>query len=174
MVKLTKAKTFQAYLDSCHRRYSCVHCRAHLANHDELISKVSVPQLYVRGQLLWANLTVWQSTFWQRPKGPQSRLYPERYLIHSTIQNKQKEYLCFTRLFAECVMPRLFCHRWVKSAHVCWLSVCLSSSSLSRGVRAEPTSSTLCEYLFDIPPYYNTFNLTRGTGRSADLFITPV
>lgn len=41
MVKLTKAKTFQAYLDSCHRRYSCVHCRAHLANHDELISKVA-------------------------------------------------------------------------------------------------------------------------------------
>lgn len=40
MVKLTKAKTFQAYLDSCHRRYSCVHCRAHLANHDDLISKV--------------------------------------------------------------------------------------------------------------------------------------
>ena len=43
MVKLTKAKTFQAYLDSCHRRYSCVHCRAHLANHDDLISKVSPP-----------------------------------------------------------------------------------------------------------------------------------
>ncbi len=41
MVKQTKAKTFQAYLDSCHRRYSCVHCRAHLANHDDLISKVS-------------------------------------------------------------------------------------------------------------------------------------
>lgn len=40
MVKQTKAKTFQAYLDSCHRRYSCVHCRAHLANHDDLISKV--------------------------------------------------------------------------------------------------------------------------------------
>ncbi|XP_051987940.1 protein yippee-like 3 isoform X1 [Xyrauchen texanus] len=39
MVKQTKAKTFQAYLDSCHRRYSCVHCRAHLANHDDLISK---------------------------------------------------------------------------------------------------------------------------------------
>ena len=34
-------KTFQAYLPSkCHRTYSCVHCRAHLANHDELISKV--------------------------------------------------------------------------------------------------------------------------------------
>jgi len=34
------AKTFRAYLPSaCHRRYSCVHCRAHLANHDELISK---------------------------------------------------------------------------------------------------------------------------------------
>uniref|UniRef100_A0A8C1UYG5 Protein yippee-like n=1 Tax=Cyprinus carpio TaxID=7962 RepID=A0A8C1UYG5_CYPCA len=43
MVKQTKAKTFQAYLDSCHRRYSCVHCRAHLANHDDLISKVRVP-----------------------------------------------------------------------------------------------------------------------------------
>ena len=44
MVKLTKAKTFQAYLDSCHRRYSCVHCRAHLANHDDLISKVNMLQ----------------------------------------------------------------------------------------------------------------------------------
>uniref|UniRef100_A0A493T6Y5 Yippee domain-containing protein n=1 Tax=Anas platyrhynchos platyrhynchos TaxID=8840 RepID=A0A493T6Y5_ANAPP len=32
--------TFQAYLPSCHRTYSCIHCRAHLANHDELISKV--------------------------------------------------------------------------------------------------------------------------------------
>jgi len=33
-------KTFQAYLpNKCHRTYSCVHCRAHLANHDELISK---------------------------------------------------------------------------------------------------------------------------------------
>ncbi|XP_054568341.1 protein yippee-like 1 isoform X2 [Eptesicus fuscus] len=39
MVKMTKSKTFQAYLPSCHRTYSCVHCRAHLANHDELISK---------------------------------------------------------------------------------------------------------------------------------------
>ncbi|KAG2464324.1 YPEL3 protein, partial [Polypterus senegalus] len=39
MVKLTKPKTFQAYLDNCHRRYSCVHCRAHLASHDDLISK---------------------------------------------------------------------------------------------------------------------------------------
>ncbi|XP_074635947.1 protein yippee-like 2 isoform X1 [Acropora palmata] len=33
-------KTFQAYLSPlCHRKYSCIHCRAHLANHDELISK---------------------------------------------------------------------------------------------------------------------------------------
>jgi len=32
-------KTFRAYLPNCHRTYSCVHCRAHLANHDELISK---------------------------------------------------------------------------------------------------------------------------------------
>lgn len=42
MVKMTKSKTFQAYLPNCHRTYSCVHCRAHLANHDELISKASV------------------------------------------------------------------------------------------------------------------------------------
>ncbi|KAG8011717.1 Protein yippee-like 1 [Nibea albiflora] len=41
MVKMTKSKTFQAYLPSCHRTYSCIHCRAHLANHDELISKVT-------------------------------------------------------------------------------------------------------------------------------------
>ncbi|MGH0179871.1 UNVERIFIED_CONTAM: hypothetical protein FKN15_013986 [Acipenser sinensis] len=40
MVKMTKSKTFQAYLPNCHRTYSCIHCRAHLANHDELISKV--------------------------------------------------------------------------------------------------------------------------------------
>ena len=33
---------FQEFLpENCHRKYSCVHCRAHLANHDELISKVS-------------------------------------------------------------------------------------------------------------------------------------
>jgi hypothetical protein len=33
-------RKFQDYIsDECHRRYSCVHCRAHLANHDELISK---------------------------------------------------------------------------------------------------------------------------------------
>ena len=42
MVKMTRSKTFQAYLPSCHRTYSCIHCRAHLANHDELISKVLV------------------------------------------------------------------------------------------------------------------------------------
>lgn len=44
MVKMTRSKTFQAYLPSCHRTYSCIHCRAHLANHDELISKVLVSQ----------------------------------------------------------------------------------------------------------------------------------
>ncbi|OQR69686.1 protein yippee 2-like, partial [Tropilaelaps mercedesae] len=32
-------KTFHEYLAHCHRTYSCVHCRAHLASHDELISK---------------------------------------------------------------------------------------------------------------------------------------
>ncbi|XP_039292842.1 protein yippee-like 1 isoform X2 [Nilaparvata lugens] len=36
---VTMVKTFQAYLPHCHRTYSCIHCRAHLANHDELISK---------------------------------------------------------------------------------------------------------------------------------------
>uniref|UniRef100_A0A6I8NFG0 Yippee like 3 n=1 Tax=Ornithorhynchus anatinus TaxID=9258 RepID=A0A6I8NFG0_ORNAN len=41
MVRISKPKTFQAYLDDCHRRYSCAHCRAHLANHDDLISKVA-------------------------------------------------------------------------------------------------------------------------------------
>ncbi|XP_006012990.3 protein yippee-like 2 [Latimeria chalumnae] len=34
-----EAKTFRSYLTACHRTYSCIHCRAHLANHDELISK---------------------------------------------------------------------------------------------------------------------------------------
>lgn len=32
-------KTFQAYLPKTSRIYCCAHCRAHLANHDELISK---------------------------------------------------------------------------------------------------------------------------------------
>ncbi|XP_050808261.1 protein yippee-like 4 [Gopherus flavomarginatus] len=32
-------KTFRSYLPHCHRTYSCVHCQAHLAKHDELISK---------------------------------------------------------------------------------------------------------------------------------------
>ncbi|GLV41835.1 Yippee-like [Carabus blaptoides fortunei] len=38
-VAANMVKTFQAYLPHCHRTYSCIHCRAHLANHDELISK---------------------------------------------------------------------------------------------------------------------------------------
>lgn len=37
----TLGKLFQLYLpDKTHRTYSCLHCRAQLANHDELISKV--------------------------------------------------------------------------------------------------------------------------------------
>lgn len=39
-VRTKMGKTFQAYLPDCYRTYSCIHCRAHLANHDELISKV--------------------------------------------------------------------------------------------------------------------------------------
>ncbi|NXY58356.1 YPEL1 protein, partial [Callaeas wilsoni] len=46
MVKMTKSKTFQAYLPNCHRTYSCIHCRAHLANHDELISKAKKKHTY--------------------------------------------------------------------------------------------------------------------------------
>lgn len=39
--KASKSKPFkQEYFDNCHRAYSCIHCRAHLANHDELISKL--------------------------------------------------------------------------------------------------------------------------------------
>lgn len=30
----------QSYFNDHHRTYSCIHCRAHLANHDELISKL--------------------------------------------------------------------------------------------------------------------------------------
>lgn len=37
--KKKMVKTFQAYLPPTNRTYSCVHCRAHLASHDELISK---------------------------------------------------------------------------------------------------------------------------------------
>jgi hypothetical protein len=32
-------KTFQVYLPKSKRTYACVHCRAHLADHDDLISK---------------------------------------------------------------------------------------------------------------------------------------
>ncbi|GAV05402.1 hypothetical protein RvY_15543 [Ramazzottius varieornatus] len=32
-------KTFQAYLTKSLKTYSCIHCRAHLAVHDDLISK---------------------------------------------------------------------------------------------------------------------------------------
>lgn len=37
----TLGKLFQFYLPAkTHRTYSCLHCRAQLASHDELISKV--------------------------------------------------------------------------------------------------------------------------------------
>jgi len=37
----TLGKLFQFYLPAkTHRTYSCIHCRAQLASHDELISKV--------------------------------------------------------------------------------------------------------------------------------------
>lgn len=37
-------RTFHSYLPRSHRTYSCVHCRAHLARHEELISKVPPPR----------------------------------------------------------------------------------------------------------------------------------
>ncbi len=40
--KRKMVKTFRAYLPpDAYRKYSCVHCRAHLASHDDLISKVN-------------------------------------------------------------------------------------------------------------------------------------
>lgn len=36
---IQRMKTFQAYLPSGARTYSCAHCRANLARHNELISK---------------------------------------------------------------------------------------------------------------------------------------
>ncbi|KAK1892193.1 Protein yippee-like 1, partial [Dissostichus eleginoides] len=59
MVKMTKSKTFQAYLPSCHRTYSCIHCRAHLANHDELISKLRV--LEAHSLLVQAGRRTWET-----------------------------------------------------------------------------------------------------------------
>ncbi|KAI6240912.1 Protein yippee-like [Aphelenchoides fujianensis] len=38
--KEAKMKTFQAYLPEGARTYNCAHCRANLADHNELISKV--------------------------------------------------------------------------------------------------------------------------------------
>lgn len=77
MVKMTRSKTFQAYLPSCHRTYSCIHCRAHLANHDELISKVGAPWsgrfAQVADQWLWKCLALSSCLFpWKmgsQPKG---------------------------------------------------------------------------------------------------------
>ncbi len=44
----TLGKLFQLYLpDKTHRTYSCLHCRAQLANHDELISKVNYNRNHV-------------------------------------------------------------------------------------------------------------------------------
>lgn len=53
--QVTMVKTFQAYLpNKCHRTYSCVHCRAHLANHDELISKVRSSILFLSQLKAWS------------------------------------------------------------------------------------------------------------------------
>jgi hypothetical protein len=42
----TLGKLFQLYLPAkTHRTYSCLHCRAQLANHDELISKVFLTKI---------------------------------------------------------------------------------------------------------------------------------
>lgn len=128
MVKLTKAKTFQAYLDSCHRRYSCVHCRAHLANHDELISKVA---------------TKFVSTLFLGWPRQCSRSCVETHGWHSTcqtcnvlavsIKEKKSQFSLLVKLSQTCVMV--------------WF-IFLLLSSLSRAVRAGPTSLTLCKYIW--------------------------
>ena len=42
-------KLFQLYLPAkTHRTYSCLHCRAQLANHDELISKVILMEIILK------------------------------------------------------------------------------------------------------------------------------
>uniref|UniRef100_A0A8D1HAV0 Yippee domain-containing protein n=1 Tax=Sus scrofa TaxID=9823 RepID=A0A8D1HAV0_PIG len=62
--------TFQAYLPSCHRTYSCIHCRAHLANHDELISKVPSGSWVCRcSQTLPKGLGHLSSHFWSGEGG---------------------------------------------------------------------------------------------------------
>jgi hypothetical protein len=50
----TLGKLFQFYLPTkTHRTYSCLHCRAQLANHDELISKVKKQQEYSMKSILF-------------------------------------------------------------------------------------------------------------------------
>ncbi|XP_021258202.1 protein yippee-like 4 isoform X2 [Numida meleagris] len=47
-------RTFHSYLPRSHRTYSCVHCRAHLARHEELISKVPpLHPCHLPGSLGW-------------------------------------------------------------------------------------------------------------------------
>ena len=54
----TLGKLFQLYLPAkTHRTYSCLHCRAQLANHDELISKVGEKEeTFARGVTLITQL----------------------------------------------------------------------------------------------------------------------
>lgn len=124
MVKLTKAKTFQAYLDSCHRRYSCVHCRAHLANHDELISKVATKFV--------------SSLFLGRPRQCSCwNALLATALVRTcnvlAVQTKNiSRFSLLIKLSQTCVLI--------------WFIFLLSS--LSRAVRAGPTSLTLCKYLW--------------------------
>lgn len=48
-------KTFRAYLPAnSYRKYSCVHCRAHLASHDDLISKVRA--ISYENSLSWSEI----------------------------------------------------------------------------------------------------------------------
>ncbi len=60
-------KTFQAYLPPGGRTYSCVHCRAHLANHDELISKVSYKHFHISFSKLVIVSVIWREfKFWRQ------------------------------------------------------------------------------------------------------------
>lgn len=107
MVKMTRSKTFQAYLPSCHRTYSCIHCRAHLANHDELISKVRPwphPQVLggrllpgerkgafarTAGQLLWKCLVLTSTAVfaWKMGSQPKGSVCELLVLVFSNLEN---------------------------------------------------------------------------------------
>lgn len=111
------AKTFRSYLPRCHRTYSCVHCRAHLAKHDELISKVT------------ASITPTPALA--------PRLRPLQTLPGGDATEPGLPPPCPRGVFRERVIPG------VKGSPQSPPAPCLRSPS--RGAMAEPTCLTPCE-----------------------------